>query len=993
MTRDASGRRDPAGGQLRGAGGGSGAGGPVGLLLRPVREAGQRLLDPDVRREARGELPLLACLLAVVALLTLITAAGPPLLDRWAGDALKARFTAAARLDPIIRQSVVLHAVDIGDPQPQPDPARSTLGDDLGTVTKELLSGAKPPLSGLLRHESARVEVPVAATQLNGARVNLGLLWADDAPARASYVQGAPPGRPTMTSPLPVAFSTTVRDQFHLRLGQRFSLSPNVAKYHSDAVVTGFFAAPAATDAAPLWHDEPLLVHPTPGAKAWQAQAVVDAASLTAVQDAVRGERDLVIVWRSTLRMSGPDAAGLATPGGLLRLRNAAADFDLATADAYCPQAMGGYDSGCLIGQTEVTQQDASQVTTNDTIPQVLTPFATARAQARTLESFAIAGLLAVGLATVVVTARLAVHRRAAAQAMQRARGASPTDLAVVRLAQTAPAALLGLLVGYGAALLAVPAGSGLGSPLPAVAPAAVAWLTLPALTLVAARDRGRRGERPPAARRLMIEGAVLLLAVAGVLALRARGTGQGGLDVRLAVVPALLGVATVILLIRVYPLPVRLLSRAAAGRRGTIALIALSRAAREASGQALALLVLVTTLSTAVFGGMVSRTLADGSRDAAEWSTGADASVIGAGKAGTPEGDLAALPGVDRALAVRSAVSELTSTTDGARYSIMRIAGLDAKALHTSVPDSPAARSLIAAGLAGRPRPTAAGGHYVLPVLATADFATGHIGETFGSNLLSGRVSFRIVGLLDDSARRDPALGPLLSTGQHDAGRGEAADSSTALAANSPLVLADASALSVLPQHDIDNSAVLLYGRHVQAGAVRAVGAAVAGPTGEVRIRSEALAAADQDGLLHGVRKTFATSTALAVLLALLALVLELLLSARDRGRTASRLRTLGLPTRGIAALNMLELLPMVLAAVAGGLALGLALPGILGPTLTLREFTGGPAAPAARTDYLLTAGLGFGLAALVAAAVATETWAGRRRGLGTVLRLGDTV
>lgn len=990
MTRDAVGRQDPAGGELRGADSGSRAGGPADRLLRPVREAGRRLLDPDVRREARGELPLLACLLAVVALLTLVTAAGPPLLDRWAGDALRARFTAAARLDAVIRQSVVLHAVDIGDPQPQPDPARSTLGDDLGTVTKELLSGAKPPLSGLLRHESARVEVPVAATQLNGARVNLGLLWADDAPARASYVQGAPPGRPTMTSPLPVAFSTTVRDQFHLRLGQRFSLSPNVARYHSDAVVTGFFAAPAATDAAPLWHDEPLLVHPTPGAKAWRAQAVVAAASLAAVQDAVRGERDLVIVWRSTLRMSGPDAAGLATPGGLRRLRNAAADFDLATADAYCPQAMGGYDSGCLIGQTEATQQDASQVTTNDTVPQLLTPFATARAQARTLESFALAGLLAVGLTTVVVTARLAVHRRAAAQAMQRARGASPTDLAVVRLAQTAPAALLGLLAGYGAALLAVPAGSGPGSPLPAVAPAAVAWLTLPALTLVAARDRGRRGERPPAARRLMIEGAVLLLAAAGVLALRARGTGQGGLDIRLAVVPALLGVATVILLIRIYPLPVRLLSRAAAGRRGTIALIALSRAAREASGQGLALLVLVTTLSTAVFGGMVSRTLADGSRVAAEWSTGADASVIGAGKAGTPESDLAALPGVDRALAVRSAVSELTSTTDGARYSIMRIAGLDAKALHASVPDSPAARSLIAAGLAGRPRPSATGGRYVLPVLATADFAAGHIGETFGSNLLSGRVSFRIVGLLDDSARRDPALGPLLSTGQHDVGRGEAADSSTA---QSPLVLADASALSVLPQHDIDNSAVLLYGRHVQAGAVRAVGAAVAGPTGEVRIRSEALAAAGRDGLLHGVRKTFATSTVLAVLLALLALVLELLLSARDRGRTASRLRTLGLPTRGIAALNMLELLPMVLAAVAGGLALGLALPGILGPTLTLREFTGGPAAPAARTDYLLTAGLGFGLATLVAAAVATETWVGRRRGLGTVLRLGDTV
>ncbi|NUS13859.1 MAG: hypothetical protein HOY69_21040, partial [Streptomyces sp.] len=76
-----------------------------------------------------------------------------------------------------------------------------------------------------------------------------------------------------------------------------------------------------------------------------------------------------------------------------------------------------------------------------------------------------------------------------------------------------------------------------------------------------------------------------------------------------------------------------------------------------------------------------------------------------------------------------------------------------------------------------------------------------------------------------------------------------------------------------------------------------------------------------------------------------------------------------------------------------AGGVALGLLRPGILGPALTLREFTGGPTAPALHTDYALTAGLGVGLAALVAAAVAIETWAGRRRGLGAVLRLGEAV
>ncbi|MFD6437560.1 FtsX-like permease family protein, partial [Streptomyces venezuelae] len=98
---------------------------------------------------------------------------------------------------------------------------------------------------------------------------------------------------------------------------------------------------------------------------------------------------------------------------------------------------------------------------------------------------------------------------------------------------------------------------------------------------------------------------------------------------------------------------------------------------------------------------------------------------------------------------------------------------------------------------------------------------------------------------------------------------------------------------------------------------------------------------------------------TALAVLLALVALVLELLLSAPARGRTTAYLRTLGLGGRAASALHLLQLLPLVLAAVAGGVALGLALPSLLGPALDLREFTGGPAAPVRHVDALFTAAL----------------------------------
>ncbi|WP_327288292.1 FtsX-like permease family protein [Streptomyces sp. NBC_01198] len=952
---------------------------------RRLPRPGSGVRDPGLRREARGELPLLACLTVVVALLALITAAGPPLLDRWAGDALRSRFDTARQTDAEIRHSVSLHR---DDTEPPPDPATATVGRDLAKVTAGLLASAGPPLSSVLVHDSTRVEVPVLGAALPAGRLELGLLYADDAPAAASYPQGGPPGPPGRTSPIPVAFSTLARDTLHLGLGQRFHLSPAVGTFDTDAVVSGFFTPPADAT-APLWHEESLLERPARTDGLWHAQAVIDAASIDGLQQVTRGQgHDLVVQWRSSIRMTPDQATRFATGGGLRRLQDAADSYAAAADQDFCPEPDGYMATGCRIGRHGTTE-----LTTVDDIPDLIEPFARARGQARTLESFALAGLIAVGLATVVVTARLAVHRRAAAQALQQARGASATDLALVRLVQTAPAALLGLALGAGAARLAAPPGDGPGGLVPALVVAAVAWLTLPALTLVATRDRAGRAGRPPAVRRVGVEAAVLLLAAAGVLLLRAHGAGAGGLDVGLAVVPALLGTATVVLLIRVYPLPLRLLSRAARARRGTVPLVALSRAAREAPGHALALLVLVTTLSTAVFGGLVARTVADGSRTAAVWSSGADAVVIGAGRDGTPERTLADVTGVRRATVVRSLVNQLTSDRDGARYGATRVVAVDAGALGTAAHGSAAARALAAAGLAGRPAPAAAGGHYVLPALATADFAGGRPGDTYTTTLRSGTVSFRVVGVLPAAVRRDPALGPLLSVQQRDAGRGESADSATAVAAGSPLLLVDSAELTMLEADEFHDSAVLFYGPRLDTASLRAAGPRVTGPSGEVRVKATAMALAADDGLLRSVRRTYATTTALSVLLALVALVLELLLSSRDRGRTASRLRTLGLPTRGIAAMNVLELLPMVLAAVAGGVALGLVLPGILGPTLTLREFTGGPGAPALHDDHALTAGLGLGLAALVAAAVAAETWAGRRRGLGAVLRLGDAV
>ncbi|MFI1097704.1 hypothetical protein [Streptomyces sp. NPDC020917] len=957
---------------------------PRGTAVLRRRVAGLLPRGVGAAREARGEVALLACLFAVVTLLTVVAAAGPPLLDRLAGQAFAARADAAQRTQPLVRQSAVLHRPD----DAAIDPSGSTVAAQLATIGADLLRTARPPLAGALRHQSTRVEVSPANTSTAAGPGQLALLYADDAPARSAYLQGGPPARSTMGGPIGIAVSVRTRDTLHLALGQLLDLKAAEDRYVTPARVTGFFTAPP-DGRAPLWRQEPLLQRPSADADGWHAQAVVDASALDALQD--RGAGDLTVTWSAALHATGTEATRMATPAGLTALRRAANAYATASGDRYCPPGDGGYSAALCM----VAGHPTDALATANDIPALAQEFAAERAQARTLESFALAGLLAVGLATVVVTARLALHRRAAAQALQRARGASAADLALVRLLQTAPAALLGLPAGLAAARLLAPAGTALGSPLPAAVLAAAAWLVLPAMTWARLRDRGRRREQAPTGtRRLTAEAGVLLLAAAGVLALRSRGSAgsssgsSSGVDLQLAAVPALLGLAAVVLLIRAYPLPLRLLARAARRGRGAVGTIGLSRAAGEAPGHALTLLVLVTTLSTAVFGGLVSRTVSDGRRAAAVWSAGADATVIGAGRDGTAEPDLVHVPGVRHAVTLRGATSRLTSGRDGTSWDQVRIAGVDAAALHTAAPGSALARALLAA----HPGAAAAGpgGRVVLPALASADFGTAAVGDVFASSLHNAHVSFRVVGVLDLSVRQDPALGPLIGT---DAARTAGPGNDTTAVPPLPMLVLDAAAASVLTARDTDYAQVLLYGPHLDAAALHVAAARVAGPTGQLLLRSEELDAARHDGLLRGVQRVYAAGTAVAVLLALLALVLELLMTAQDRGRTASRLRTLGLPTRGIAVLDALELLPMALAAAAGGVALGLATPAVLGPALTLRRFTGGPQAPPLHTDYLLTAALGAGLAALVAAAVAAETWLGRRRGLGTVLRLGDPV
>ncbi|WP_205571066.1 FtsX-like permease family protein [Streptomyces sporangiiformans] len=940
-------------------------------------------------REVRGELPLLACLAVLVALLCAVAAAGPGLLERLAGRALASRLEQDQRAEPGFQLSARF------------EPLRSTgadawandLGEELLPVTDVIENAAPDALEGGLVHDSTRVQLPLVNTATSAGDVGLGLVYASDAPGRGAYAEGRPPDPDAEA--VEIAVSTGTRDALKLRLGQELPLAPGALKdIDATAVVVGFFTADggdpvnrhsargnstsgkaasgdaAGTDAASgsrLWREQPLLARPAQypphGASGlgWDARALVAPRTVTTLQ--TQADATLTVTWGMRLDLGARTAARFADDQGQRALQRLLTRYPDDARAVYCGDIVDYGGMFCEIGP-----HTASTLQSGTRLPDAVTEFGRQWRQGRTVISFALATLIVVGLLAAVVTALLAVRRRLDAHRLQRARGASAAGLALARAAQTAPAVLLGLVAGLAAAR-ALPGHS------PAyrngLLVAALVWLLLPALTWHALRDRAARPPHEPtphaAGRRLVAEAVVLLLAAAGVFALRARGTaGDAGPDPLLAAVPALLGLVTVVVLVRCYPLPVRLLARWSARRRGAVALIALSRAAKEAPARALALLVLVVTLAGAVFGGLVAGTLADGRREAAAWQVGADASFLEAARNPEVAERLTRARGVRDTVSVRQLRVDPTSGTSGARYGIASLIGVDGAKLGEAAPDSAVARSLDAAGLTGPARGED------IRVLATG----AHAGDLLTITSHGRKLRLRVVGDIPDEVLRDPALGPVRS----------------ATTARERLLLADNRDLRAFDGRDFEATALLLYGPRLDVTALRSLvpRTTADASVGELRIRAEEEAEAADDGMVDVLAAAHTVCTALAVLLALLALVLELMLSAPARGRTAAYLRTLGLGDRATSALHLLQLLPMVLAAVAGGTALGLTLPALLGPALDLREFTDGPAVPDPHPDLLLTAALGVGLGVLVVVAVGVETWIGRRRGLGAVLRLG---
>ncbi|MDQ0842846.1 FtsX-like permease family protein [Streptomyces sp. V1I6] len=585
-------------------------------------------------------------------------------------------------------------------------------------------------------------------------------------------------------------------------------------------------------------------------------------------------------------------------------------------------------------------------------------------------------GIGTVAAVVVAMTGGLFAVRRRAELALLRSRGGSLRGIGGRLLAETAVVALPTAAAGLLLAVLVVDDARLLPAVIGTAAVAVMACAALPVRAVTQHRRPRVPGERDdvvlarPSRRRTVAELTLLVLAVVAVVALRRRGTSDGA-DHLVSAAPVLVGLIAALVLVRLYPLPLRWAARPAGRLRGAVGFLSLARTGRSSAAGALPLLALLVALTTAAFGGSVLAGVADARDRAALLATGADARVSG-------PGDVLALPkGAERA------VRDVPGVRGVAAVLVEHALTLPAR--NQAERSEPLAVSLVGAdpGAYAKLARHADLGAFPADALRTSP-ATG---DASGEPVLHAVASPGVAKQLGKGTHRINSAAGTFTV------KVTAVRSRTPAVASAEFLVVDGSRLT----HRAP-TALLATGTGIDGKALRA---AVHGMDDDltVRLRDEARATFTDSPLQAGAERIYAAAIAAGAGYAVLALLLSLMQAAPERATLLARLRTMGLTTRQGRQLLGLEALPQALLAAVGGILVGWATINLLAPGVDLVRLALAAAPGSAPLDSASLRADPWSLALPAAAVVllagavaAVQAWWAGRRGSITELRAGDT-
>ncbi|MFE0207630.1 FtsX-like permease family protein [Streptomyces sp. NPDC058985] len=908
---------------------------------------------PWVRTRLRAAPGAAWALAVLVALTACLAAAFPRALDRYA-DAGLDRALAQARPD---RTSVLVLA-----PQPdfglsprereeslRPDPLgrryakavaavdrRAPLAVDRGQSTYGVRTtqGLPVPEPWLPQPSGLPARFYFAAQHGLGDHARIGS-------GRLPRVTGAPVT--AATGALEAAVTTETARTLRIKVGSVLHV-PGVERAPLTVRITGVLA-PRDPDGA-YWSTQPVLRKP----------------SLMTVPGAAGADRERY--WLGTLLLA-PDAgpALLGTAGTPVRYWQLAPETDALHAHDVdgLTSAVAALESGPGLREVRSEVDPLADVSTD--LDETALAFDGLRSGIGPLIAVAAAGAGTVAGVVLLMAGGLAADRRRAELALLRARGASLPGVAGRLFAETAVVALPAGALGLAAALFALPGGRLAPAVWAAVAVTAVACAALPLRAAVAHRavrvHDGRRdvASARPSRRRTVAELTAVALALGAVETLRRRGASGTGGDL-VSAAPVLVGVIAALVLVRLYPLPLRRLARPAGRLRGAVGHLALARAGRTSASAVLPLLALLTALTTAAFGGSVLAGVADARDRAALLTVGADARIEETGPLPAGLSDrVRGTPGVRDVVEV--GLSYQAKDSDGRQT--LPVAGVDPAAYARL-----AARTGLGAFEAEELK-RRGGSEEPQRALASPGVAERFGAGPFRIRMEDGTFVTVRIGLVRD---RTPAV------------PGE------------DFLVVDRAGLSAEAARP---TVLLLTGDQVDAGALRrAAGDDAGAGTSAVTLRSEERDRYVDSPLQSGAERVYAGAVVAGTGYAVLALLLSLLRAAPERAALLARLRTMGLTRAQGRRLLVLESLPQAVLAAAGGALTGWAAIRLLAPGLDLTTIAlAGTASPVGRAE-LRTDPWSLALPAVAVLVVAVgvagvQAWWSGRRGSVTELRAGD--
>ena len=744
--------------------------------------------------------------------------------------------------------------------------------------------------------------------------------------------------------------SAATAARYGLRPGSRLSMGP--VQLLITGIIRPVHPASAFWTADPAAAQPALIQRTTSQPAHWAGAVFVGAGALPAVETSLNPS-EMLLTWeipaalgRLTANQASAVRAGisnLVSSGFVI-----SGGTRIPAGDATCPTV-------CPNTSPPVT------MTVNSQIPAVLTPFITADNAVAPVLALLYVSLAVMGAVVVLLGARLVAQRRAAELTLMRARGASLRQLAWLVLR---PSAVIAVAAGAAAAVLAIALtpgqGNGLGWWLAGitiavtlVGPVLISVLPQRMAAPATGRPVRRVTGRTRAARRLVLEAALVAASIGGLIVLREQGLSAGNTALFPSAAPVLVAIPVAVIVLRCYPPVARQLARIAGRSRGVAAFVGLARATRTPPGAGLPAFALVLVLSMVAFAAMISTSVTRG-QVAESWrQVGADAVIEAPSSQPIPaalQRQIASMPGVSAT--ATGVVYGATLTASGGELTAVFVSPAQYAAV---TGQAPGARFPLAA-LSGTGHGHAPGGVPAVTTAATAGLVGAQPAQiSLGSQTMTIKVAGRISGVPGIGAT-NVALLPLAALGPP-----RPAPS---------LMLVDGSGLDAA---------------QLRADVSREL------PGGTVTLRSAALAAITGAPVPRAAQVALAQGMAAAAGFGALVLLLSLVLSARTRDMTLARLATMGMRRWQAQLVLAAETLPQVIAAAAGGIACAWLLVPLVGPSVNLAAFTQvGPGVTVVSAPGPLAASaIGLVLAALlVLAAQAVVTY---RRGSARALRIDD--